>query len=477
MSIGAIKKLSIFIVLGLLTISAFFIRLENFKNTKLQTIDEIVFTSMAIQVSRDVADYNAIPYGKDLQSLAWDHLPAYFFQPLFKHPPVFTFLLVLSMKLFGSNFVSVGYVPIVMGVMLIPLVYLLGEMIANRSMGLLAAIFMWIDPINIICSQKVWMDTTVTFFTIFTGYCFLRAIKENKNFWFILSAVAVGLAVCTKYTGLLIYFGILVYGFFYQRDLFRNRTFIFSLGIPFFMLTPWLMWNRSVYGFDVFIVQTRLHTGLMGLMKPFMHWGTSVPLVMIVVCLFILAKLNSGRDDGKDDDQEKGNDPILRFVGIAIIIIFFSLFLRGQLVHSLQINHIPSHSWRMGFFSNEPTTFYFGQLLEFSFIYLFAFISFFIYQPDEKKEVAFLRISSLIIIIFFIAWGSYQSRYVLPSIPFLLLLSTQMIQKIFLGLKKIPSFLPRSSLQFLFISLIAYVLVKTYHLNVIFSYTNDMCYF
>src|SRR3989338_7152702 len=96
-----LKRAFIILMLGSLMASAFFIRLENFKKSSSRTIDEIVYYRMAKQILQEgLKGYHTIPYGKELHE-AGRPLPDYFFEPLFKHPPVFTFLITFFMFLFG----------------------------------------------------------------------------------------------------------------------------------------------------------------------------------------------------------------------------------------------------------------------------------------------------------------------------------------------------------------------------------------
>ena len=121
------NKTFIFLMLGLLTVSAFFIRLENFKNSELRSIDEIVYYRMAKQVlDEGLSGYHTIPFGEELAAQGRP-LPEYFHQPLFKHPPVFTFLSVVSMKIFGPKLISAEYISLLLSVLMIPLIYLLGQ--------------------------------------------------------------------------------------------------------------------------------------------------------------------------------------------------------------------------------------------------------------------------------------------------------------------------------------------------------------
>jgi len=96
------KKLLIAICLLALMYLGFTVRLDNFKNSRARTIDEVVYSRMGTQMSRNYFDYNTIPYGQELAGRGRP-LPKYFFQPLFKHPPLFTLSLTAVMKLFGKK--------------------------------------------------------------------------------------------------------------------------------------------------------------------------------------------------------------------------------------------------------------------------------------------------------------------------------------------------------------------------------------
>jgi len=255
----SVQKAFIFLMLGLLIVSAFFIRLENFKKSDLRTIDEIVYYRMAKQVlDEGLSGYHTIPYGEVLAA-SGRPLPDYFFQPLFKHPPLFTLMNSFSMRLFGEKLVSCGLVSILFGVLLIPLVYMLGSLLFDKNIGLLSAIFMCLDPVNIISSQKVWMDTTLAFWCVLSVTLFALAQIKKYDLAYLLSGIACGLAMLTKYSGALTWIIILLYAAAYNKKLFKDKYFIGSLFIPGIMLLPWLIWNFQVFGADFFLMQLNIH--------------------------------------------------------------------------------------------------------------------------------------------------------------------------------------------------------------------------
>ncbi|MBZ0166095.1 MAG: hypothetical protein K8I00_04750, partial [Candidatus Omnitrophica bacterium] len=79
------------IVLGLALLMAwaFIIRQQSILHSQGRSIDEAVYYRMAVQVQSGLENYHTIPYGRKLAATGRE-LPAYFFQPLYKHPPMFT---------------------------------------------------------------------------------------------------------------------------------------------------------------------------------------------------------------------------------------------------------------------------------------------------------------------------------------------------------------------------------------------------
>jgi len=360
---GSFKKTFTFLMLGLLTVSAFFIRLENFKQSYFRTIDEVVYYRMAKQVLNEgISGYHTIPYGEDLAT-SGSHLPDYFFQPLFKHPPLFTLMNSFSMRLFGEKLVSCGYVSILFGVLLIPLIYMLGSLLFDHKIALLSAIFMWLDPVNIISSQKVWMDTTLAFWCVLSIYLFALAQFKKYNFAFLLSAMACGLAMLTKYSGMLTWIIILLYAAAYNRKLFKNRFFLACLLIPGIMLLPWFFWNFQVYGFDFVLTQINIHHVSFESTRAKIY---SVLILILISGIFWKQFRSSGDLDSESDRSNRQSSSGL---GRPIMMVCAALLVIGifpSIIRSLTLSHLPTTSWQQGIFSMELYTFYFGRLIEWS---------------------------------------------------------------------------------------------------------------
>ncbi len=464
------KKSFIWLCLSVLTISAFCIRLDNFRNSPARSIDETVYYRMAKQILKDPSDYNTIPYGKELAARGRP-LPQYFFEPIFKHPPFFTMLCGLSMRVFGSTLQSAEYVSLLSAVLMIPLIYLLGMLIFNSNVGIMSAFFLWMDPVNIICSQKVWMDSMIAFFTLLAAVCFVYALKKEKDVFFILSGIVSGLAVNTKYTGILITVVFILYALIYRRDLFKNPSFNLSLILPIVMLIPWGILNYQVYGSELLARLGSGNNDVEGLQKVIFSKISLLRLGLIGVAGgLVLLFLRRVKSFSLTSD-------FLLLPSIILFSLFSFFFLSDSIIHSLQPQYLPSVSWRQGLFAGEPPWFYFKRLIEFSFLYFFSFAALFIYRSDGIKEAAIVRISAGVILVFFIAWGNYQSRYVLSSLPFLIILSVSSLAGIYDFLNKSSSVWINLFGRVFLLLLMTMIICKVAILNLFLSYPNDMCYF
>jgi 4-amino-4-deoxy-L-arabinose transferase-like glycosyltransferase len=471
----SLKRIIIILTLGLLTVSAFFIRLENFINSRPRSVDEIVYFRMGAQVAENVFDYNTIAYGHELASKGRP-LPEYFFLPLYKHPPLFTFAIALSMKAFTPTLLAAGIVSLLMGALMVPLVYGLAATLFDRKTALLAALLMWLDPVTVISSQKVWLDVMIAFFMTLAVLLFFLAAEKKRDACFFASGIAVGLAVLTKYTGILAWAVILPYAFIHERELFRRKSFLWSLAVPFIMLIPWMIWNWEVYGGNFLSVQLNIHDdmSLLALVQKL-----ALPGFFFLIAAWMLLRL-LGRLRAPDRSAPASGEALetpsrlrrflLVAVGLCLLVV-----IRENIAAALQFLSMPRTSWRLFEFVDEPAWFYFGRLVEFSLFYLFAFASYF--MPQKDKRVHLLQVGSLLILVFFMAWGNYQSRYILGAIPLLIVLASRTVFIAFERLDHIGRPALRLALLGVLSAFCAYALLKTIAVDILVSFPNDLCYF
>lgn len=483
MSLDKWRQPLIIITLILLVGSAFFIRLENFKNSGARTIDEVVYYRMAVQVEeKGLSGYHTIPYAKELTQRGRD-LPPYFFQPIFKHPPLFTFSNMLILKMFGKHAWTAVFVSLLCGVLLIPLAYLLSQIITKdwRS-SLFAAFLVWMDPAILISSQKIWMDSMIAFFTLIAVYSFIKASVTQRNIYFIFSGIALGLGMNTKYTAGLPIVAFLLYALLYDRNLFRSKSFCWAIGIPFLMLFPWIFWNWLIYRQEfvsMFLVQ---HASLPIFIQKYIY-AIVFSLALIIICVFYwIARFYQSKSATTLEackTQKRGNSFFPVMLQISSFLLIFVLFfaLRGHIVAFLDPIHLPFMTWLQSAFRDAKYNFYLGRLIEFSFIYFFAYIGWLRYRPlDNSKGLPILRLTIFSILLFFIFWRNYQTRYILPVLTLLIIIGVHQVHEFMKWIEQ-RKLTIRISSKFFLTFLIGYGIYKTMYINLVLSFTNDMCYF
>ncbi|MCK5178338.1 MAG: glycosyltransferase family 39 protein, partial [Candidatus Omnitrophica bacterium] len=325
-------------------------------------------------------------------------------------------------------------------------------------------------PVSIMTSQKVWMDTTLSFLMLMGVLFFVIGLKFDKSSFFIWSGLACGLATLTKYTGIFATVNIGLFAFAYRRELFRNRSFIIGLILPFALLLPWFYANYLVYGGGFLFKQKSLHL--------------NEHLYLVFFILFLSLGILKGlsiylrRFFVMEDDQQKLEKGVLTrkridmVLGITLAIVVFK-----HIILSLNFNHLPRTSWAGAVLRDSLFTFYVTQLLEYSFVYFFAFASFFIERKERLVEISLLRYGALIVLIFFSIWKYFQCRYILFAIPLLVILAFELIFMIYEKIEKIDGFLPRLFLKSALLFPIIYGLGRTVMIDLLLSFPNDMCYF
>jgi len=194
--------------------------------------------------------------------------------------------------------------------------------------------------------------------------------------------------------------------------------------------------------------------------------------VVVAVTLFLWRR-STQQIDEKTATLERN---ISRFfwtaiIGLAVIVEAPSLW------EAFHFNSIPRGGWWSSMFANELPTFYFGQLVEFSLIYVFAYASYIFLRQNMTQEERFIQYVALGNLFFYLIWGNFQCRYILGSVPLFLLLSANFIYKWGVRLSSGGNLGLRVTQGLLLAAFILYSIMKTYHINMAFSFTNKMCYF
>ncbi len=155
-----VKVKWIALLLIVLIAASLLLRLEGVRRDHRHTFDETLYPYLAYRLNGGLSNYNAVQiYAESLKDAL--PLPSYLSAPLFKHPPLFPYLIRTYFYTFGHTMQSAELVSVHAGCALILIAYLLGATLYNRKIGLIAALLVAIDPIAWICSEKIWLAMTL----------------------------------------------------------------------------------------------------------------------------------------------------------------------------------------------------------------------------------------------------------------------------------------------------------------------------
>ena len=153
----------------------------------------------------------------------------------------------VSMAISGPNEFGARLIPALVGILTIPLIYLLGKVIYNQRVGMWSAGFLSVCHWHLFWSQNARSYIFTCFFAALTAICFFQAIEKKQVRWAILSLVSVSLLIMSHILagvmmGSLVAY--VVYLFFTERkqltlDRWKVYTIFFS---PFALSTTLLIW-------------------------------------------------------------------------------------------------------------------------------------------------------------------------------------------------------------------------------------------
>jgi len=204
--------------------------------------DEVIYQTLANRLSENITDYSLqnTPIISQLPPAAYD-------KPLFHHPPLFIWLLLLFRTVLGSEFQIL--IPILACALTVLLIYLIGKELYNQKTGILSALIFTLCPIMFHASTKIWIDPLLTFLCTLSVYLGLLAAKKEKLYLYILNGITFGLAITTKTSGLLIIFP-LAYLFCTSRLTLKNRLMkmLFFLIPGIIIASPWFLIFYNTFG-------------------------------------------------------------------------------------------------------------------------------------------------------------------------------------------------------------------------------------
>ncbi|MFH1772294.1 MAG: phospholipid carrier-dependent glycosyltransferase [Candidatus Omnitrophota bacterium] len=371
--------------------------------------------------------------GELLTELEKDGVRYYSMQSISNMPPAYSFLLMLSHKIFSPNkeYLSVNrnlglnafaarpkpffhaqfyavWINFAFSLLLILVVFLLGKAFFNEQVGLWAALLMSITPVNILTSQRLWADDMTALFSALGVLLFWQGRKKNNLVFTILSGLSVGIAALTKGTGL------------------------FIIAVIFFSVI--IIEMRQV-------INKYLLSSLCVICAIIIHSLKDKGLIISGVILFLVILLELIRKKNRTWARNVLlNKHLILFITISVAACAFwytKLFLTyGNIAGSVKQDDLwEAASWFKTLKKRNP----FGQL--YYFVYLSPLFLLFYIEAVKTIIKKFFSQERIVLLVWFAMFmvlliPSREERYMLPAYPAIAILSAVAIENIRIWLNK-----------------------------------------
>jgi len=144
------------------------------------------------------------------------------------HPLLLQFMVSLLIVGFGVSDTVARIMPAFLGILTIFVTYLIGKILYDRKVAILAAIVLTILPYHIIISKEVLLDVSLAFFFALTLLFLTLYLKSPKNHWLFLVGASAGLTFLSKEIGIFALFCSVACLFLIKRFSLKNIVIIVS---------------------------------------------------------------------------------------------------------------------------------------------------------------------------------------------------------------------------------------------------------
>lgn len=260
------------------------------------------------------------------------------FKPFWEKPPLFFWMQVLSMKLFGINEFAARFPNAFIGCCTLLILYFIGKKEKNERFGLIWALIYWGSLTPHLYFKSGIIDPSFNLFIFLGVYFSIKVQNQPTHAW--LAGLFIGLAVLTKgpVGGLIWFLAMMIYWISYSRfkSIFTIKQ-IGAFGITCLSLTAiWIILQLQINGiwfFQEFIkYQIRLFTTPdAGHGEPFYYHFVVVLIGCFPMSVFGLIQL-----------IKKNDETFMRWMKILfwVVMILFSLS-TTKIVHYSSMAYFP----------------------------------------------------------------------------------------------------------------------------------------
>ncbi len=157
---------------------------------------------------------------------------------VFDNPPLFVYCLVILSRIFGLNLILFRILIIFCTLVIIYLIYQLGEIFGNKKIALVSSSLFAFFPMIVIFSKIIQIDIFAIMLMTASFYFAVLGIKSNKK-WFFLSGFSLGLCVFSKLPAGFVIIPIFYYMYTKKIEL---KYFLIIIFETILFQTPWVFY-------------------------------------------------------------------------------------------------------------------------------------------------------------------------------------------------------------------------------------------
>lgn len=227
------------IIIILILALAAILRLGN-----LTSADVITDESLIAFRSIGLIDFLASPN----QTTPWewfsDNIPWWAKISFHDHPPLVFIIQYLFFSIFGVSIIILRLPFAVAGIIGVYLLYLIGQKLFNKQVGIIASLLLAVLGYHIWISRVGLQESIVILFSLLAFYYFVLALNNGKHYYW---GIALGLAMMTKYTAGILFLIFVVYLLLTKREVFLKKNFWLAVLLAVVIFSPVLIYNLKLY--------------------------------------------------------------------------------------------------------------------------------------------------------------------------------------------------------------------------------------
>ncbi|MBI2639384.1 MAG: glycosyltransferase family 39 protein [Candidatus Sungbacteria bacterium] len=161
------------------------------------------------------------------------------------HPPLVFLIQHFFIRLFGENVIAFRLPSVLFGVASVLFLYLVARRFFSYEAALIAAGLFAVNVNHVFISRVGMQESYVIFFMLASIFFFLKALGRDS--YFLHAGIAVGLALLTKYTAVILFpiFGL--YLLLVRPRLFLNKKLWFGFCVALAVFSPVIIYNLELY--------------------------------------------------------------------------------------------------------------------------------------------------------------------------------------------------------------------------------------